>query len=319
MATARLKVLKVGPLVTFQDLGRPGYMKFGVPGSGPMDRVSFCAANLALGNEMDSTSIEVSMGGIEIECIEGALSLAVSGNGFIGSLGDHEFETGCVFELHSGQRLSLRPGASGCWCYLAFAGKPDVPTWLGKTATHSQSGFGGGRVKTGQILKIENTETRRDREGRLHPFDFKPFDGYARIVLGPQERHFTKLARSLLLQSEFQLSTMYDRMGYRLEGPKLEIKGSLSIPSEPITKGSIQVSGNGTPTILLADHQTTGGYPKIATVVSADLDTLAQLRPHEKLRFKEIDPQDATKMARIRAIELSAYFNALARSRSNPT
>lgn len=311
MAESTFRVLKAGPLVTFQDFGRPGYLRFGVPTSGPMDRVSFSATNLALGNDQSNSAIEVSMGGIELECESGEVSVAVSGGGFVASIDGTDIGSGHVFHLRTGQRLSIRSGKFGRWCYLSFAGELDIPNWLGKTATHSQSGFGGGKVQSGQVFAVKNAQVRRDREGEIPPFEFRAFDGYARVVLGPQDRHFKDSALELFMQSEFEFSTSFDRMGYRLNGPNLEIRDSLSIPSEPISKGSIQVAGSGVATLLLADHQTTGGYPKIATVISADFDVVAQSRPLQKIRFKQVDPLDAAKIARVQAIELKHYFDTI--------
>ncbi len=304
-----LHILNAGPLVTFQDAGRPGNMRFGVPASGPMDRASFVTANLAVGNSVDDTVIEVSMGGLQLECKSGAISFSVVGGAFFIDLDGVEYNSGVVLSIRSGQKLTIRPGKWGSWCYLAFSGKLDTTQWLGKSATHSQSGFGGGILKTGSEILVQEAVVRKYREGEIAPFTYKPFDGYARIVLGPQDHQFSSGAISKLLDSEFNLTTGYDRMGMRLDGPKLQMKDSLSIPSEPIVKGSVQVAGDGMATILLADHQTTGGYPKIATVISADHDTLTQLRPRDKIRFKMIDPDDAIKIARVRSIELKYHMD----------
>ncbi len=311
MSTARFRVIHAGPYVTFQDGGRPGHMRFGVCASGPMDRTSFAAANLSTGNQADATSIEVSMGGLALECISGAITVAICGGDFNINCGDESYSSGVVTTINSGQQLSIRPGKSGSWCYLTFAGHVDVPQWLGKTATHALSGFGGGVLTSGQEFDILNSRAQSELNGPIPAFQARKFGGHLRVVLGPQEQHFTAAALKQFLGSEFTLSDAYDRMGVRLKGPSLRFGGALSIPSEPVLKGSVQVAGDGVPTILLADHQTTGGYPKIATVISADIDDFTQLRPRQKIRFHAIEPKSAIMLARVRAIERRSYLETL--------
>ena len=311
MTTARFRVVHAGPLVTFQDGGRPGHMRFGVCASGPMDRVSFTSANLAVGNLQMETSVEVSMGGLVLECLSGAVTVAVAGGEFQLEIGDRKAQFGAVFTLEKGETLSIRAGKFGNWCYLSFAGLVSAGEWLGHTTTHAPSGFGGGSLVSGQEIGVENCKVFNHKEGVTEPFSTRLPGGHFRIVLGPQDQHFSPEAKELLLGSEFSLSDAYDRMGVRLNGPALSLGDSLSIPSEPILKGSIQVSGDGVPTVLLADHQTTGGYPKIATLISADIDDFVQMRIREKFRFMAIKPENAIKLARTRAIELQSYFKMI--------
>ncbi|MEP1206194.1 MAG: biotin-dependent carboxyltransferase family protein [Rhizobiaceae bacterium] len=313
MTTSRIRISHAGPYVTFQDGGRPGHMRFGVPASGPMDCTSFTAANLAIGNDRDTTCIEVSMGGLSLECLSGGLTLSVVGGQFTVDHAEHSLQSGVVVTLEKGQILNIRPGASGNWCYLAFAGQLNASTWLGKSATHALSGFGGGILATGQELAVSNSRMMRQLDGPVAAFNTRSFGKHLRVVMGPQDQHFTSEAVKNFLGSEFTLSDAYDRMGVRLKGPKLALDGSLSIPSEPVLKGSVQVAGDGVPTVLLADHQTTGGYPKIATVISADLDDFAQMRPRQKFRFQAIEPKDAIMLARMRAIELRSYYETVSR------
>jgi biotin-dependent carboxylase-like uncharacterized protein len=302
MSSAKFHITRAGPLVSIQDLGRNGHMRFGVPKSGPMDVFSFKTANAVLGNEHTSSCIEVSIGGLELKCIEGPVSLCVFGGEFNLTVDDQRIKMGEVFEIQKDQRLSIRAEKSGSWCYLAFAGALVADKWLGSNATHFLSGFGGGVLKSDQGLAVENAKVVEPLFGNKTAVQDK-FDGYIRVTLGPQDHHFTSEAVRLLLNQEFKVSTAYDRMGMRLSGPALEINSSLSIPSEPLMKGSVQVAGDGIPTILLSDHQTTGGYPKIATVISSDLDMLAQLRPNQTLRFKAVSPENAIRIARVKMIE----------------
>ena len=311
MTTTRIRIEQAGPYVTLQDSGRPGHMRYGVSASGPMDSTSFTAANLAIGNPADATCIEVSLGGLIIECLSGEITLGMNGGEFGIQLAGQPVQLNSVLTLTAGQLLAVQPGKIGSWCYVAFAGHPEVPEWLGRTATHALSGFGGGVLQSDQEIDITQSRTHPELEGPIPQFTQRKFGQHLRVVMGPQDQHFVGKATERFLNSEFTLSSAYDRMGIRLNGPKLELADSLSIPSEQVLKGSVQVSGDGIPTILLADHQTTGGYPKIATVVSADLDDFAQMRPRQKIRFHAIEPQDAIKLSRVRDIELRTYFDSI--------
>ncbi|MFT6309322.1 MAG: allophanate hydrolase [Halioglobus sp.] len=278
-----------------------------------MDHLAHASANLAVGRSKSSTAIEVSMGGIVLECMTGTATIAVVGGGFQVECGHLKTDSSKVLTISAGQRLSIRAGQWGSWCYLSFAGFASVEQWLGKTATHSQSGFGGGLLKAGQEFEVEDAEVAESREGEVPPFSSKTSIKHVRVVRGPQDHHFSSEAIKTLFNSEFLLTGAYDRMGVRLDGPALHMDSSLSIPSEPILKGSIQVAGDGVPTVLLADHQTTGGYPKIATMISTDMDDFVQLRSGDKIRFKEIEVDEAISLARNKAKELDTYFESIAK------
>ncbi len=287
----RLQVLFAGPHVTWQDRGRPGLMRFGVPASGPMDRAAFDIATRAAGSDL---AIEVSLGGLALRA-EGEVSLALAGGGFIA---ETEARGGSwqVLTLRAGQSLRLRPGFWGAWTYLAIAGQVELTPWLGARATHGPSGLGGGRLVTGQVLEVAAP--------RLLPTALLPCPVHARprrllrAVAGPQDRFFAPEDLAAFFAAPFVVSTAIDRMGLRLEGPALVPRGALSIPSEPLLRGSVQVNGAGQATVLMADHQTTGGYPKIATILDADLDALARLRPGEKVEFRQVSPAEALQIER---------------------
>lgn len=304
----RLRVAFAGPHVTLQDSGRKGMMRFGVPASGPMDRKAFAIAHAALGNPPDAVAVEVSLGGLTLDCVEGAVTFAVIGGGFIVQKAAERFGSWQVQTLQAGERLVIRPGPWGSWTYLAFAGELHAPLWLGSAATHGPSGLGGGKVATGQELTVTGPRVLPEREGAM------PCPVWARprpvihAVLGPQDRFFSAESLADLAAAPFQLTNAYDRMGVRLKGPALMPQGALSIPSEPILRGSVQVAGDGLATVMLADHGTTGGYPKIATVVSDDLDGFVQLRPNDGVRFKVIEPAAAVVLARARAKALRDYL-----------
>lgn len=312
MAEALFRVIQAGPHVSIQDGGRPGRMRFGVPASGPMDRAAFQIANLALGNPPGQPGIEVSRGGLTLDCIAGSVTLAIAGGGFVVALDDRRIGSWAVLTIHAGQRLAIRPGPWGSWTCLAFAGRLSGQIWLGSLATHSISGFGGGKLVAGQELVIAEATARPGRDGALPcPVWARP-RAMLHAVAGPQHRFFAGTALELLGAAPFTLTESYDRMGVRLQGPPLLAEAALSIPSEPILRGSIQVSGDGVATVLLADHQTTGGYPKIATLLSDDLDGFVQLRPRDPVRFRLISADAAVDLARMRARMRAAFLARLA-------
>jgi allophanate hydrolase len=305
----RLRVAFAGPHVTLQDSGRKGLMRFGVPASGPMDRKAFAIAHAALGNAPDSVAVEVSMGGLTLDCVEGEVTFGVVGGGFIVQKGAERVGSWHIQTLRGGERLMIRPGPWGSWTYLTFAGQMEAPRWLGSAATHGPSGLGGGRLVAGQELVVNEAKVLPALEGAIPcPIWARPRP-VIHAVAGPQDRFFSAESLADLASMPFYLTNAYDRMGVRLRGPSLMPKGALSIPSEPILRGSLQVAGDGLATVMLADHGTTGGYPKIATVVSDDLDGFVQLRPNDAVRFKLIAAPEAVALARGRAKAAQDYLS----------
>jgi allophanate hydrolase len=312
MAEARLSVRSCGPLVSYQDGGRFGMMRFGVPASGPMDRLAHAAAQAALGRPQGATAIEISMGGLELVCDSGELSFCIAGGGFQVEHAGEAAAPWCVRTLRAGERLSVRPGRWGAWAYLAFLGDLVCPRWAGSASTHSTSGLGGGMLTSGAALVVDNARVAPEREGILPVPDFALARPLARVVLGPQAAHFGPEAAATLQRESFVVTAAFDRMGMRLAGPPLPLADALSIPSEPVVRGSIQVAGDGVASILQADHQTTGGYPKIATILLSDLDGVAQLRPHDRLRFQAVSAAEGVAQARSHALSVRRYLEDMA-------
>lgn len=301
MSDAVLSIAFAGPHVSVQDGGRLGLMRYGVPASGPMDRASFAAANLALGNPADAPGIEISLGGLVLECLSGMVGFAVAGGGFVV---DHDGErrgSWSVATLRPGERLAIRPGFWGSWCYLALAGALQVPRWLGSASTHALSGLGGGRLATGQRLVVADAARREAREGAIPcPVGARP-RSELRVTMGPQERFFAPEALAAFRAGPWRMTDAWDRMGVRLAGPLIAPEAALDMPSAPVMRGSVQVAGDGVATVLLADHQTTGGYPRIATVLDCDLDAFVQLRPRDRVIFRPVTPETAIAIARTAA------------------
>lgn len=311
MADSEFSVLFAGPLVTVQDAGRPGNMRYGVSASGPMDRLAYDAANAALGNAPGATVIEISLGGLMLQCKEGAITVAITGGEFVVEHEGQKTGSWTILTISKGERLAIRAGQAGSWAYLAFAGTLASNDWLGSQATHSTSGFGGGALHTGDTLLVTDAAIRDDRLGQTLKPDFTAA-GPFRVVTGPQDQHFADGVVERFVTNAYKVTDAFDRMGMRLAGPELDLDGALSIPSEPIVRGSVQVSGDGVPTVLLADHQTTGGYPKIATVISCDTDRLVQFRAGQTLRFTSISSQQAIDDVRDYSTQKAQFLREIA-------
>jgi biotin-dependent carboxylase-like uncharacterized protein len=274
-----------------------------------MDSLAFATANLAAGAAPDATAIEVSLGGIEVTTEGRPIVLACAGGGFRIRLGERDLPSAVALRLEPGVPLSVRPGNAGAWCYLAVAGRIDVPPMLGSVATHLRSGIGGldGRaLRAGDLLPIaEGAERALDPSALVAPWLDRSSE-VIRVVLGPQDDYFDAEAIAGFLAGPWTVSPRSDRMAYLLSGARVRHAKGFNIVSDGIAMGSIQVPGDGTPTVLMADRQPTGGYPKIATVIGADLGRLAQLRPGARLRFASVSVEEAVAARRAEAAALAS-------------
>jgi biotin-dependent carboxylase-like uncharacterized protein len=305
---AILRVLSAGPGATLQDAGRHGYLRFGVTAAGPMDRLAHAAANLAVGNPAGATAIEVSVGGIEVTAESAPLHVAIAGGEFALSLDGRPLPSAVALALDEGAVLKIRAGASGSWCYLAVAGRFAVPKVLGSHATHTRTGFGGvdGRaIAAGDRFGIERSESSAPSPGAiLAPWLDRPFDT-VRVVLGPQHDYFAEDQIAAFLAGPWSVSAKGDRMACFLDGPRLTHARGYNIVSDGIAMGAIQVPGDGRPIVLMADRQSTGGYPKIATVIGPDIGKLAQARPGTTFRFAAVSIEQAVAARREEAALLA--------------
>jgi allophanate hydrolase len=302
-------------MVSIQDAGRQGHLRYGVCASGPMDRFAYACAVAAVDSEPDSAVIEISLGGLILECVSGELTIALAGACFSVSLNNQRLSPWCVATLGPGDVLSVRAGDWGSFSYLGFAGQLQCTTWLKSCATHTLSGFGGGSLSQGQELVIDSTVVLHNREGSLSIPEFAQPLHQLQVVKGPQDKYFTEQSIHDFFNTTYTLSAAYDRMGVLLDGQKLSMQDALSIPSEPVLRGSVQVSGEGSPTVLLADHQTTGGYPKIATLVSTGADRLAQLRSRQSVNFQCVRADEAVQICREASASRADYIAQLKQPR----
>ena len=285
-----------------QDLGRTGHAHEGYPECGAMDVLSFEIANSLVGNSRTAAALECTALGPGVR-IHGRVIAAASPNAGLAVNGNH-VEPGKPLLLGDGDTLDMT-AIDGFRAYLAFRGGISVPEVLGSRSTDMKSRIGGlegRRLKAGDRLKIGKTGNSlqgaflrwRAAHASLpaHPWTHAPSQ-VIHVTLGPQKVHFTERGIATFLSGTYTISMDSNRMGLRLEGPKIESDGGTDILSDGIMNGSIQVATGGLPIIMTADHQTTGGYAKIAAVIPTDLPVLAQMKPGEHIRFESVSEENA--------------------------
>lgn len=294
-----LEVLDPGLLTTVQDAGRVGWARYGVPPSGPLDAAAFNAANALVGNPPGAAALEITLAGptlrVPRECL-----IAVCGADFDLWVGTLPVPLWHAVYARAGRIITFGARRSGARAYLAISGGIALPPFLGSQATYLPGGFGGldGRaLRAGDRLPLGvAADDLVMRAGRVWPTERRPPytpQPTLRVVLGPQDDYFTAEGVATFLDSAYQLTPEADRMGARLQGPPVAHRGPTGIVSDGVVSGSVQIPPDGQPIVMLADHQTTGGYPKIATVVRADLPLLAQLLPGDRVRFAAVTLAEA--------------------------
>lgn len=280
---------RAGPLTTLQDGGRPGWLAHGISASGPMDRAAFERAGLWLGGA-GSTAIEFTSGVVFV--VEGGqLSMAADGGDYVLSINGKSVAWPARVVLKPGDAVDIRPGAWGNWGCLRFGAEIEGEVVLGSRAANSIAGLGR-RVVVGDRLEF-GPELGRSRAP--HPRATAQGQGPFRLIWGLHADTFDHATRSRFVEATFRVSARMDRMGTRLDDPGGLFAGQrvLSLLSDAIVPGDIQILGDGTPIVLMRDHQPTGGYPRIATLVSADIDRFAQLRPGSDVRFEPVTLKQA--------------------------
>lgn len=308
--TEGMKILSPGVHTTVQDFGRFGYQGLGVPVSGALDTESLRLANGLVGNLPDMAGLEILHHGPELEVLVDSIRIAVGGFGAsLNVLGDDAATVPAwqSVKLLKGQTFRITLDSAVLCCYLAVEGGFDIEPCLGSLSTYTRAGFGGyrGRIlRAGDILPIKRTDVD-DRED-LHLSPAPPYSPQApiRVTWGMQQDYFTDASLKRFVSEPFTIHADADRMGCRIFGPGLEHRDDYNIVSDGIATGAIQVPGSGHPIILLSDHQTTGGYPKIATVISADLPALGRRKPGHEIRFAVIEVEQAEDIRRDREASL---------------
>ena len=282
-----LTVVRPGLLTTVQDLGRWGQQANGVPVAGPMDTYSHRLANHLVGNAEGAAALEVTLVGPEIE--SGADTVcAVAGAAFALTVDGSAVPMHTPFALPRGGRLKFGARARGARATLAIRGGIAVPPVFGSRATSliSRMGpFGGRSLVAGDVLPLDHVLARRHVSLPAPALPLPVGGARLRVIRGPHERMFTPAAMEALFTARFIVTSQSNRMGYRLEGPRLMHAAGADILSEATPVGTVQVPASGQPILLMADRQTTGGYPKIATVITGDLPAAGQLAPGDWIEF----------------------------------
>jgi antagonist of KipI len=304
-----LKVIRPGLLTTVQDSGRWGMQAIGIPVAGPMDEYSHRYANRLVGNRDDDAALEITMSGPEIEASV-AVTCAVTGARFDLAVDGRPVPLDTPFDVPASGRLRFGHRAAGARATLAVRGGLDVPAAYGSRATSLTSGigpFGGRPLRAGDVLAIGRHRASRAAALPSRGLPLPRGGARVRVLEGPHPHMFVPGARSLLHGSRFVVTTNANRMGYRLEGPALEHApnaGPLLSAATPV--GTLQVPASGQPILLMADRQTTGGYPKIATVITADLPIAGQLAPGDWIEFAPVTRAEAIEALSRQAARLEA-------------
>jgi allophanate hydrolase len=311
-----LRVKSPGLHTTVQDLGRDGFADVGVPPSGALDAVALRLANALVGNAPDAAALEILVSGPTLEVIAESAHVA-----FVGGTAGMSVQDAHHRSITAGRSVHLRKGdvvklgmlARTSCGYLAFEGGMNVPRVLGSASTYTRGtlgGFEGRALRAGDVLHGAEINSAGEELELATPLE-ADFDAPIRVVLGPQDDHFTDVAIEAFLAGNYTVSAQADRMGFRLEGPVLAHTRGYNIVSDGIVSGSIQVPGSGQPIVLMRDYQTIGGYPKIATVISPDISRLGRRSPGAKVRFAKVSREEAEAIYRDEEAAIAERIKAL--------
>jgi biotin-dependent carboxylase-like uncharacterized protein len=289
---SKLVVASIGPASSVQDGGRHGAQRYGLTPSGAMDRLSLAAANCLVGNELLAAAVEVGPFGAAFTAREGTVRVALAGAQRSADVAGRTVQLDRSMTLADGETLTLGFAKGGAFSYLAIEGGIAGEPMFGSLAVNARAGLGSPYprpLQSGDELTVQPASSADER--RLERPS--PAKGPIRVVLGPQDDEFSDEAKALFFDSEWKISATSDRMGYRLEGPAIKHLHGHNIVSDGTVDGSIQVPGIGAPIVLMADRGTSGGYPKIATVITADFGRFAQTPAGSGFRFKAVTMKEA--------------------------
>jgi 5-oxoprolinase (ATP-hydrolysing) subunit C len=294
---SRLVVTSIGPASSVQDSGRLGSQRYGLVPSGAMDRLALAAANVLVGNPPFTAAIEIGPFGASFTARDGAVRVALSGAARDADIAKRPVAFDTSVTLADGESLTLGFARGGSFSYLAIEGGVQGEPMFGSLAVNARAGLGSPYprpLQAGDELHLADASGAVERRIDLPAVA----DSSIRVVFGPQDDEFGDDMKKLFLDSEWKISATSDRMGYRLEGPVIRHLHGHNIVSDGTVNGSIQVPGNGSPIVLMRDRGTSGGYPKIATVISADFGRFAQIPAGRSFRFKAIGMAEAQEALR---------------------
>lgn len=297
--TAIVAITRAGPLATIQDEGRFGMLRHGIGASGPMDGAAFAQAGLGAGN--GKGGIELTMAGLDLTLRSGQCRIGWAGGEFVVRVNGKALPWPGSATLQQGDTVAVTPGAWGNYGYLRFDRNIALPSTMGSIATSTRAKLGGieGRaLRAGDVIELAG---ERGAPGNVTT-PAAPITGPIRVTWGLHADLFDPALRQNFLSAKFGISRQLDRMGARLEDKDRVFAnaGILSLVSDAVVPGDIQILGYGTPIVLLRDHQPTGGYPRIATIITADLDRFSQLRPGTDVAFEPVCVDHAHQLLRSR-------------------
>lgn len=292
------QVVEAGQLTTVQDRGRFGYQRYGVSVSGAMDQFAFRIANILVGNNEYEAGLEVTVLGPKLKVLDDSI-IAITGADLSPTLGEKPIPMWQAIKVPRDGMIAFGRPQSGCRAYLAIRGGiKNIPEVLGSKSTYSRKGaLGENEIRPLQNNNVieKGTTTGKYRSRKL-PNKFIPQyldEILLRVTMGPQDDYFSRDGIETFLSSGYQVTINADRMGYRLQGPRIKHAKGAEIISDATPLGAVQVPGNGMPIVLMSDRQTTGGYPKIATVITVDTYKLAQTRPDHRVKFSAVSVEEA--------------------------
>ena len=300
-----LVITSIGPASSVQDGGRHGAQRYGLTPSGAMDQLALAAANALVGNAPLAASIEIGPFAAAFTARDGAVRVALTGASRSAEIAGRGITFDSSVTVADGQTLTLGFARGGAFSYLAIEGGIAGEPMLGSLAVNARAGLGSPYprpLQAGDALQVSAASSALERRIELPP----PAKGPIRVVLGPQDDEFAADMKALFLDSEWKISATSDRMGYRLEGPVIRHLGGHNIVSDGTVDGSIQVPGNGAPIVLMRDRGTSGGYPKIATVISADFGRFAQIPAGTGFQFRAVGMMEAQAEAKAFAKQLAS-------------
>jgi 5-oxoprolinase (ATP-hydrolysing) subunit C len=293
-----LVIASIGPASSVQDGGRFGAQRYGLTPSGAMDKLALAAANSLVGSPISAAVIEIGPFGAAFTATAGAVRVALTGAPRSADIAKRPVELNTSMVIAEGETLTLGFARGGSFSYLAIEGGISGEAMFGSLSVNARAGLGSPFPRPLQGGDSFDVRPARSSSAERRIELPQPVSGPIRVVLGPQDDEFSDEMKALFLDSEWKISATSDRMGYRLDGPAIRHLHGHNIVSDGTVDGSIQVTGSGAPIVLMADRGTSGGYPKIATVISADFGRLAQTPAGTAFRFKAVAMAEAQAEAR---------------------
>ena len=304
--TNNFEIIRTGVNTTFQDPGRSNLYHIGIPFSGAMDNRNYSLANKLTGNKLNSPVIEFAYQGPHLKYTGEKINIAVTGDVVFKIIkSGTEIDGNCYesYQIESGDQINLISTNKSVYGYLAIGGGLDLKLQWNSCSINTKANIGsndGKKLENGQKINILNINS--DQSKRKTNYINSKVENI-RVIKGPNFDYFSEEGKKIFFEKEFTVSKLSDRMGMRLEGSKIENIVNTNIKSEGLIKGVIQVPADGNPIIMLSDHGTVGGYPKIGVVASVDYDRLVQISPGSKVKFKEINLSDAETLFKLYEME----------------